>query len=526
MSKKIFLLLVIVMTIATIGIITVQVFWINSSIEIREKQFSSNVKSALLEVVKVIEKREFRDFVEDNKEFYSQIYRPKNRSLNEFFFQKYDTVNNQLFTYKHSILIDNIDDPLSILNKDSTSRKIYHKRYFSKKEKEIKSLKFNKKKDLHKSSPDYKMIKISDLSSINKLEMESAYREISHKKPIHKRISLNELQLNIKAELKHRGIETPFEYAIYDDGILTKVKSKNFKRDKSNSYTVRIFSNDLGRSKYYLNVNFIKKNDFILRAIKKILILSLIFILLIIFAFVGAIYQLLRQKRISQIKTDFINNMTHEFKTPIATINLALDAMRNPQVINKKEKVLRYAKMIGEENKRMHAQVENVLQIAKLEKNQLDISKEVVDVNDLLEDALSHIELIVQNKGGYVKLHNNAYKTEILGNEMHLTNILVNMLDNAMKYTNNEPKIDIFTENIGNFIVVKVKDQGVGMSKVVQKQIFEKFYRENNGNIHNVKGHGLGLSYVKSIVENHNGTISVESEKGKGSTFTLKLPLI
>jgi two-component system phosphate regulon sensor histidine kinase PhoR len=240
----------------------------------------------------------------------------------------------------------------------------------------------------------------------------------------------------------------------------------------------------------------------------------------------SALNQLIKQKQISEIKTDFINNMTHEFKTPIATINLALDAIKNPKIIDDKEKVQRYLQMIKEENKRMHAQVENVLRISKLEKNELDISKEPRDVTEIIEDAIEHVGLIVEDRSGIINHHFNAARNTILLNEVHFTNVLVNVLDNAIKYSPEAPIIDVFTENIKDFILIKIQDQGAGMSKVAQKRVFEKFYREHTGDLHNVKGHGLGLSYVKQIVEDHNGQIYVESEKGKGSTFIIKMPLI
>jgi two-component system phosphate regulon sensor histidine kinase PhoR len=235
---------------------------------------------------------------------------------------------------------------------------------------------------------------------------------------------------------------------------------------------------------------------------------------------------LIKQKKISEIKTDFINNMTHEFKTPIATINLALDSIKNPKIISDKDKVLRYISMIRDENKRMHTQVENVLRISKLEKNQLEISKETIDIHDVIEDAMNHVSLLIKNRDGVVKKHFEAITSEISGNEFHLTNVFVNILENAIKYTKGAPVIEVYTQSTNKFFTVKVKDEGIGMSKNVQKHVFDKFYREQKGNIHDVKGHGLGLAYVKEIVEKHHGTVFVESEKGKGSIFTVKLPLI
>ncbi|WP_299518462.1 HAMP domain-containing sensor histidine kinase, partial [uncultured Flavobacterium sp.] len=277
---------------------------------------------------------------------------------------------------------------------------------------------------------------------------------------------------------------------------------------------------------YQLLVSFPEKKKFIFSDLIAIAMLSLIFTLIIIIAYSNALNQLFKQRQISEIKTDFINNMTHEFKTPIATINLALDAIKNPKVIEDKEKVHRYLQMIRDENKRMHAQVENVLRISKLEKRELEINKEPLDVNEIINDAIDHVSLIVEDREGTIKKHFQANRTTVLLNDVHFTNVFVNILDNAVKYSPEKPIIDIYTENIKDFLIIKIKDHGAGMSKVAQKRIFEKFYREHTGDIHNVKGHGLGLAYVKRIVEEHNGQISVESEKGKGSTFILKLPLI
>ena len=273
-------------------------------------------------------------------------------------------------------------------------------------------------------------------------------------------------------------------------------------------------------------LTFPQKKKFLFSELIGICILSIIFTLIIVIAYSSALNQLIKQRQISEIKTDFINNMTHEFKTPIATINLALDAIKNPKVIEDKEKVLRYLQMIKEENKRMHAQVENVLRISKLDKKELDINKESTNIHEIIEDAIEHVNLIVEDRNGTITTHFDAPRTSVLLNDVHFTNVIVNILDNAIKYSPEEPMIDIQTENVKDFVIVKIKDQGSGMSKVAQKRIFEKFYREHTGDLHNVKGHGLGLSYVKRIIEDHNGQIFVESEKGKGSVFIIKIPLI
>lgn len=329
----------------------------------------------------------------------------------------------------------------------------------------------------------------------------------------------------INKELKERGLNSKFEFAIYSNNIETKVRSKDFKLDQESTYVVPLFVNE-NKNNYQLYVNFSEKEKLVLNSILGMAILSLVFTAVIILAYSSAISQIYKQRQISQIKTDFINNMTHEFKTPIATINLALDSLKNPKVKDNREFLDRYLGMIRDENKRMHAQVENVLRISKLEKNELDLPKERLSLQEIVEDSISHVSLIVEDRGGYINTHFGASKSTVLANDSHLSNVIVNILDNAIKYSEDEPKIDIYSENVKNSIILKIKDQGMGMTKPVQKRIFEKFYREHTGDIHNVKGHGLGLAYVKRILDDHDAEIYVESEKGKGSTFIIKLHLI
>lgn len=334
-----------------------------------------------------------------------------------------------------------------------------------------------------------------------------------------------------------KGVNIELGYASFDDNSF-KNATKNFlalyqSEDKINNYHCNFIidalsgtadENLIGKNALFVVVPQIK--SLVYKSLIWRIVSAILFTLVILAAFYLTFITMLRQKKLAKIKNDFINNMTHEFKTPIATINLALDAIKNPKIIDDKEKVQRYLQMIKEENKRMHAQVENVLRISKLEKNELDISKEPRDVTEIIEDAIEHVGLIVEDRSGIINHHFNAARNTILLNEVHFTNVLVNVLDNAIKYSPEAPIIDVFTENIKDFILIKIQDQGAGMSKVAQKRVFEKFYREHTGDLHNVKGHGLGLSYVKQIVEDHNGQIYVESEKGKGSTFIIKMPLI
>ncbi len=309
--------------------------------------------------------------------------------------------------------------------------------------------------------------------------------------------------------------------------MTTKVKSENFYYDKESTYSTPIYLDNDNTSKFQLLLSFPTKNEYLFSSVFGLSLLSIIFTVIIIATYYSAIMQLKNQKEISEIKSDFINNMTHEFKTPIATINLALDSIKNPKIFSDAEKVHRYLGMIKEENKRMLAQVNNVLQISRLERNELDIKKEPHNIHDIIEDAIDHVNLIIEDREGDIQINLDAESTQVNLNQVHFTNVMTNLLDNAIKYSPDAPKIEVTTLNTTpDSITIKVKDHGQGMGKTAVKRVFEKFYREHTGNIHNVKGHGLGLAYVKKIVDDHNGQITVESEKGKGSTFTIKMPLI
>ncbi len=218
--------------------------------------------------------------------------------------------------------------------------------------------------------------------------------------------------------------------------------------------------------------------------------------------------------------------MSHEFKTPIATINLALDAISNPKTQNKKTKLFNYLKMIREENQRMLSQVENVLMISRLEKSSSPIELSEIDIHNAVQDALRRVDLIIKNQKGSIYLQLDAMQTRFRGNLNHFTNLIVNLLDNAIKYSDGTPKISISTYGVDKMINLKIKDQGIGMDVNTQKHIFEKFFREQSGNIHNVKGHGLGLTYVKKIVELHGGDIKLISKIGEGTTFLISVPIL
>ncbi|EIA08415.1 two-component system sensor histidine kinase [Flavobacterium frigoris PS1] len=514
------------MSLSLVGIILVQVYWFNTSFKNNNEQFKFHVTQVIGKVADKLQKQEaysFYDKYNHIKDSTGKI--PQKEDLLEFYYVQRNIKTNKTIVYSNSIISEDYDISSSLFNKKFNNDKF--KNFNSKRVTEVYNNNAVDKSNLQQSLlPDVTIERSGNLDVLDKVQLEISYKDVAAAMPIQERVSKEILQKLIKKELEEYGVKTKFEFGIYSNGLATKIKSNEFTFDKEATYSIPVFTDNEGNEKYKLLVTFPHKKKFLLSELVSITILSIIFTLIILVAYTSALNQLIRQRQISEIKTDFINNMTHEFKTPIATINLALDAIKNPKIIDDKEKVFKYLQMIRDENKRMHAQVENVLRISKLEKKELDIEKESSDVVEVINDAIEHVNLILEDRGGKIATHFDATRTTVLINEVHFTNVIVNVLENAIKYSPDIPEIEVFTENVKDMILIKVTDRGLGMSKIAQKRVFEKFYREHTGNIHNVKGHGLGLAYVKRIVEDHNGQVYVESEKGKGSTFIIKIPLI
>ena len=526
MNKLFFRLLIVLMSLSLIGIILVQVYWFNTSFQNNDEQFRFHVKQVISNVAEKLQKQEAYSFYDKyNKYKDSTGKAPQKKDLLEFYYVQKNTRTNETIIYSNSIISEDYDISSSFFDKKKDSVKL--KSFSSKRVTEVyNNNNIDNLKLQNSIIPDVKIKKSGNLDILDNAQFEIFFKDVASTMPLQERVSNETLQKLLAKGLDEFGVKTPFEYGIYSKGLATKIKSSKFKYNKATTYSIPLFADNEGASNYQLLVSFPHKKKFLFSELVVITILSIVFTLIIVIAYSSALNQLIRQRQISEIKTDFINNMTHEFKTPIATINLALDAIKNPKIIDDKEKVHRYLQMIRDENKRMHAQVENVLRISKLEKRELEISKESYNVQDIIEEAIEHINLIIEDRKGSITTHLDAKRTTVLLNDVHFTNVIVNVLDNAIKYSPDVPKIDIYTENVKDFVIIKIKDQGAGMSKIAQKRIFEKFYREHTGDLHNVKGHGLGLAYVKRIVEDHHGEIFVESEKGKGSTFIIKIPLI
>lgn len=349
-----------------------------------------------------------------------------------------------------------------------------------------------------------------------------------------------ELKKSIEMALNNQGIDLDFEYGVYSnkDSSFIIVNEHFVPILNPHAQSSNVISNrGLNNSKYKtgllsteftspgsLIIHFPNKNSLLSPTVWPSLFSSLLFTSIILFGFSYTIYIIFNQKKVSEMKTDFINNMTHEFKTPIATISLASDSVLSPSIIKDEQKVRRFIGIIKEENSRMLNQVEKVLQIARIDKKNFELRKSEVDLHELIEKAVGHARLNVEQKQGQIIMDLKADFSKMLADQTHVSNMIHNILDNAIKYTPENPEIVVSTKNLLNGIEMIIKDNGVGMSKEARKHIFDKFYRIPTGNVHNIKGFGLGLSYVKAMVEAHEGKVSVKSELGKGSEFILFFP--
>lgn len=332
------------------------------------------------------------------------------------------------------------------------------------------------------------------------------------------------LEFLLKSEFERRNIAADFEYGVYDCSN-EKMKYGDYipfqaTGEKTTAKKLPVWTDHA----YYFGVQFPNREAHLLNQMGIWSFSSAVLVLVILF-FAYTLFVILKQKRLSEIQKDFINNMTHEFKTPISTIAVSAEVLKNPDIVHQPERLLNYTTIIEKENLRLKNQVERVLQMAKLDKEDIGLRKEKVDVHQIINDAIANTALSLQEKEGRVVCDLKAEEFRIDADRLHLTNVLYNLIDNAIKYCNQPPEIVIGTSNLNKHLCIDVKDNGLGIARENHKKVFQKFYRVPTGNVHDVKGFGLGLHYVKSVINAHKGTIKLESELGKGSIFRIILPV-
>lgn len=348
-----------------------------------------------------------------------------------------------------------------------------------------------------------------------------------HRMPLEARIKPAILDSVIDFSLKQNGINTPHAYGVISaNGSLRLAKPANFDGElKRSEFRNRLFPNDVFAAADDLVLYFPQQNIYLLKQMVGLLSSSFILLGAVVFGFVYTVRTIYKQRQFAGLMVDFINNMTHEFKTPISTIALASEALANPEIVRDESRLLRYSRIICDENTRMRNQVEKILEMAALEEGDYELNIAAVDAHKIIADAVQNIALQIEKRGGKIECQLRATAPIIAADEVHLANIIHNLLDNANKYSPETPMITIATENDNAGLHIRIADKGMGLRPEDRKRVFEKYYRVPTGNVHDVKGFGLGLSYVKLMVEAHGGTVAVRSEYQKGSEFIICLPL-
>ncbi len=507
MDKKAIGLIIGLMSMSLLGIVLMQSYWIRYSINLNEAQFDKNVRIALRDVSQILMNEEVETISRD------------------LFFGDFASMPGKM-AYEEEIFYDFKSDPT--FNVERT---------FSQEIPEDSFLLIDKDIFYYHDALDHSCYTPDDLKHIYESFELQMTRMLTYSQPLVERINLNRLDDLIQRELVEKGIDLAYQYGVFSNrrrnfvfvkdsepsGVKVSggISKEGLQRLYNSSFKVDLFPFDRPGK---LMMFFPRKTSFIWQSVLGMLLASILFTAIILFCFMYTIQVIFKQKKLSEIKTDFINNMTHEFKTPIATISLAADSITSKMVSEDSSKVKRFASIIKEENKRMNSQVEKVLQMALLDKDDFKLNIRAIDVHEVIRQASRHMGLQLEQKSGRIKLDLQANDFEIEGDLTHFSSVIHNLLDNANKYTPEKPEITIRTANVSGGIKVFIKDNGIGMDAEVRKRIFDKFYRVHTGNLHDVKGFGLGLSYVKAIITAHKGHVDVKSELGKGSEFILFFP--
>lgn len=514
MNNKFIPIISVFMTISLIVFVTLQFYWLKNYYGALEQDFSSKVYSALEGTTKSIGEIELDKYLNvENKDFRNNILANSEQPTLTTIQQVEDSGKQRQIIYLKNI-IEKSQLPISQKGDSIKLTKLYTDEAAYK---------------IKRDTTD-RGILTADLNQDienGDFTMREYAKIVGNNLPISKRVNPKVLDSVITKELRIRGISAKFGYGIIDkNNNLTKVVSRDYKERKdNNTYSYPLFTDQKERTLYSLALVFPKKDYSLAMNNWPMLLGTFLSLLTILGIYIISINYMMKQKKLAEVKTDFINNMSHEFKTPLATISVATDSLANDKIATNPDKVKYYSELIKQENLRMKKQVENVLNMSKLERNEVKLFLRETNVRELIRRTTESFNLIVQQRNGKLIQEFNATHYTFKIDEFHISNMLVNLLDNANKYSPEAPEITIRTKNEGHFYVIGVSDKGMGMETQNKTKIFEKFFREETGNIHNVKGQGLGLSYVKKIVELHKGQIIVDSHKGKGSTFTIKLPM-
>ena len=514
------------MAVSLVGITVVQVNWIKRAAAIHEAQFDSQVNEALNSAVKALAKKEKKRYLYNvsldtprttafNFQFDSLLEPPAIEEKSLAALKKLNAIKSTSASVGSQATSASIDSGEEVL--DSIARKL---------EKSV--IRHEVRMENFDSSFHHEVLVLRD--ELTEVVIESVLEQNDPVQWVERRTLDTDIDSLIRQKLNQQKINSPFRYSLVSlkpgrDTLYSPPQQQDPVEASAADYLVDLFSDGFRAGQVGLALELENRNMLVLSRMAGLLALSTIFTLAILASFGMALYFLVRQKRISEIKNDFINNMTHELKTPLATIGLASDSITHPAIISNSSSIRSLAQRIKNENQRMNRQIERVLEAAQLERGQLAMKFVPVDMHELLETAVESFAFRAEENNGYIRLHNGVMDAMVHGDSEHLFQVFGNLLDNSLKYCEVAPQIDVFTGVKNGMFWVQVADNGVGIPRAQQKRIFSRFYRISKGDLHDVKGFGLGLAYVQQIVELHHGRLNLSSEVGKGTEIEIQLPL-
>jgi len=521
MSKKLFIIFTSVVSLVLFALLSVQFFWIENAFRIKQEQFELKVNDALSRISKKVEEHETVLYI--SHEMVSLANDSSQLKQRRYVYNFTSKVKDSV---SYSLNYDvpsskNDSSKVIILSSDTIMSKL--------------------SQNMHNSRwvdtmHSRKMISNADLRTelMSRVKAKSVFVENVVNKLIRKEINTSErIQKNVldsivKRVFREYAIVFDYQYSVQEKTnkvVLETSKYNKLQKSGTEMFRVQLFQDDIISDPIHMNLYFPNQDKGIFNTLGVLSYSSVFLTLVVILSFVFVLFRLIQQKKLQIMKTDFVNNMTHELKTPISTISLASQMLKDTSISVEKKNLSYISGLIEDESKRLGFLVERVLQMAIFEKGKINLRLKHLSINNVLDTAVNNISLQVTSKGGYVNYEHKAEQDNVYADEVHITNVVINLVDNAIKYCKEVPEINIKTENIRGGISIFVEDNGIGISKDNQKRIFEQFYRVHTGNVHNVKGYGLGLSYVKKILDEHKGRVSVDSTLGKGTKFEVWLPI-
>ena len=505
MKKSTIWILGVVMGLSFLSLLYLQVSYIEEMVKMRNEQFDDSVQRSLYQVSKYMELEETRQWLINDVHEREARALPQPSATGDIQMQRYSIAPDGSIT---------AFELQTITNKRSTLPKV----------------RITGKNTIPQTSTNLtEAIKNRfqyQRSLLDEVVWQILYR--ASDKPLEERVDFKKLDNHLKSEFVNNGINIPYHFTVIDKNGREVYRCSDYEdKGSESSYSQILFQNDPPARMSLVKVHFPAKRDFIFDSVN-FMIPSMVFTFVLLITFIFTLYIIFRQKKLTEMKNDFINNMTHEFKTPISTISLAAQMLKDPTVGKSPQMFQHISGVINDETKRLRFQVEKVLQMSMFDKQKAILKMKEIDANEMITGVINTFTLKVERYNGKITSSLDATDPVIFADEMHITNVIFNLMDNAVKYKKPEDDLilDIKTWNEPSKLMISIQDNGIGMKKENLKKVFDKFYRVHTGNLHDVKGFGLGLAYVKKIIHDHKGAIRVESDLNVGTKFIIALPLL